>query len=219
LVTGEQVGLAVNQRIVVALEESEEFYVSSVEEITPEEVFISVPYRRRMPLMLSRGDRVKVEFPGNNEYFSFMTAVTGRREEGVLLYSLAFPEKIKRIQRRRDVRLAVLLDVAYAPLPEGDGAAAFKEAKALDLSAGGLRLVTEQEHPPGTMLLVKFRLPLRKESFETVTKAEVVRTEPVMLEKRRLFHLGLKFVDLPQAHRDKIFSFIFWKMMEQARLR
>lgn len=219
MVIKERVGLTVNQRIVVALEDSEEFYVSSVEEIASEEVFISVPYRRRMSLMLSRGDSVRVEFPGDSEYFSFVTTVTGRREEGVLLYSLAFPEKIERIQRRRDVRLAVLLDVAYAPLPEGDAAADFKETKALDLSAGGLRLVTGQEYSPGTLLLVKFRLPLRKDFFETVTKAEVLRTEPVMLEKKRLFHLGLKFIDLPQAHRDKIFSFIFWRMMEQARLR
>ncbi|MEW6572630.1 MAG: flagellar brake domain-containing protein [Bacillota bacterium] len=217
--TYEQVGLAVNQRIIVALEGSGEYYVSSVEDITSEEVFISVPYRRQIPLMLSRGDRVRVEFSGDNECFAFVTAVTGRREEGILLYSLAFPDEIERIQRRRDVRLAVMLDVAYALAPEGDAAAVFKEAKALDLSAGGIRLVTDQDYPPGTFLLVKFRLPMRNDFFETVTKAEVIRTEPVVLEKKRLHHLGLKFIDMPQAHKDKIFSYIFWKMMEQARLR
>ncbi|MEW6447623.1 MAG: flagellar brake domain-containing protein [Bacillota bacterium] len=217
--TKEHVGLAVNQHILVALEDSEDFYVSSVEDITAEEVFISLPYRRQMPLMLSRGDRIKVEFSGDNECFSFLTTVTGRREEGVLLYSIAFPEEIRRIQRRRDVRLAVLLDVAYAPLPEGDAAVVYQESKALDLSAGGIRLVTEYEYPPGTLMLVKFRLPMRKDFFETVAKAEVIRTEAVLLDRKRLYHLGLKFLDLPQAHKDKIFSFIFWKMMEQARLK
>lgn len=219
MVTQEQVGLAVNQRILVALEGSEDLYASSVEDITSEEVFISVPYRRQIPLMLSRGDRVKVQFSGDNECFSFVTAVTGRREEGILLYSIAFPDEIRRIQRRRDVRLAVLLDVAYAPAPIGDEAAVFKEAKALDLSAGGIRLVTEHEYPPGASLLVKFRLPMRNDFFETVSKAEVMRTEAVVLDKKKLYHLGLKFVDLPQSHKDKIFSYIFWKMMEQARLK
>lgn len=219
MLTKEQIGLAINQRVLVALEGSDEYYVSSVEDITADAVFIAVPYRRQVPLVLSRGDRVTVQFTGENECFAFNTTVISRREDRILLYGLAFPEEIKRIQRRRDVRLCVMLDIQYAEVPEGDAAPVFKPGQALDLSAGGMRLVCEKEYPPGTVLLVKFRLPLRGGFFETVTKAEVVRTEPVALEKKRLYHSGVKFLDMPQNHRDKIFSYIFWKMMEQARLR
>lgn len=219
MLTMEQVGFSVNQRIQVALENSDEYYVSSVEDITADAVFIAVPYRQQMPLVLSPGDRVKVQLPGTGECFSFTTTVTGRREEGVLLYSLAFPEEIKRIQRRRDVRLPVLLNVFYAEVPEGDASPVFKETKALDLSAGGLRLVTEEAYPPGTQLIVKFRLPVRNNFIETVTRARVIRQEPVVFEKRRLYHLGIEFLDLPQSQKDKIFSYIFWKMMKQNRLR
>jgi len=219
LLTREQIGLSVNQRILVALEGTDEYYVSSVEDITADEVFISVPYRRQVPLLLSRGDRVTVQFTGENECFAFNTTVTTRREDKILLYGLAFPDEIKRIQRRRDVRLSIILDVQYAEAPEGDAEPVFRAGQALDISAGGMRLVCEKEYPPGTVLLVKFRLPLRNSFFETAARAEVVRTEPVALEKKRLYHSGIKFLDMPQNHRDKIFSYIFWKMMEQARLR
>lgn len=219
MLTKEQIGLAINQRIMVALEGTDEYYVSSVEDITADTVYIAVPYRRQVPLMLSPGDRVTVQFTGENECFSFTTTVTDRREDRILLYGLAFPDEIKRIQRRRDVRLCLLMDVQYAEVPEGDTEPVFKAGQALDISAGGMRLVCDKEYPLGTVLLVKFRLPLRNSFFETVARAEVVRTEPVALEKKRLYHCGVKFLDMPQSHKDKIFSFIFWKMMEQARLR
>ena len=89
----------------------------------------------------------------------------------------------------------------------------------LDLSAGGLRLVTEEAYPPGTQLVVKFRLPVRNTFIETVTKARVIRQEPVVFEKKMVYHLGVEFIGLPQNQKDKIFSYIFWKMMEQNRLR
>ncbi|MEW6172056.1 MAG: PilZ domain-containing protein [Bacillota bacterium] len=214
-----QVGLSVSQRIEIALVGIPDYFVSIVEDITADEIFIGVPYRGLAPLVLSPGDRVKVNFPGDGEMFTFESMVTGRREAGVPLYGLTFPEKIERIQRRRDVRLFALHEIQYAEVPTGREPPAFKKAKALDISAGGLRLVAENEYPPGTILLVKFTLPMRNSHLETLTRARVVRKEPILLDNQQLFHLGLEFVDLPQSQKDKIFSYIFWKMMEQSRLR
>ncbi|MEW6181672.1 MAG: PilZ domain-containing protein [Bacillota bacterium] len=214
-----QVGLSVSQRIQIALVGIPDYFVSVVEDITANEIFIAVPYRGLAPLVLSPGDRVKVNFPGDGELFTFESTVTGKRESGIALYGLSFPEKVERIQRRRDVRLFVLHEVYYAEVPAGKEQPVFKKAKALDISAGGLRLVAENDYPLGTILLIRFTLPMRNNALETFTKAKVVRQEPILLDKQRLFHLGLEFIDLPQGQKDKIFSYIFWKMMEQSRLR
>jgi len=212
-----QVGLSINQRIRVALANSDEYYTSSVEDITADRLFIAVPLRRRIPLTLSRGDQVRVQFTGDGECFSFVTTVTGRREEGVVLYGLAFPEQVERVQRRREVRLSLLMDVFYAEVPEGDDPPVFKETKALDLSASGMRLVTKEGYVPGTYLIVRFTLPMQNSSFEVAAKARVVRQEPVVIDREMLYHVGVKFVDLTQSQRDRIFSYIFWRMMEDRR--
>ena len=214
----EQVGLSVSQRIEIALEGTEDYYVSAVQDITTDAIYIAVPYRGHVPLVFSEGDKVKVQFTGGSELFSFESTVVGRREDRVLLYGLSFPEKIKRIQRRRDVRLCALHDVFYAEIPESEEPPVFKQTKALDLSASGMRLVMEEKYHPGTQLLLKFKLPVRNTFIETVTRALVRRQEPILLDGKRLYHLGVEFIDLPQNQKDKIFSYIFWKMMEQKRL-
>lgn len=211
--------LAVSQRIQVAREESEEYYVSTVEDITDDAIFIALPYRQRHPLLLEAGDRVKVLFPGKNECFCFSTTVKSRLEEGkVILYALALPSTIKRIQRRRDVRLYETMEVFFAPYREGEEPD-FKPTLALDFSAGGIRIASPKPYEPGTTLWIKFSLPLRNEEFTLATPARVVRCEPVMLEGRKLYHLGMEFLNLSRSQKDKIFSYVFWRMMEQRRLR
>ncbi|RJX20243.1 MAG: flagellar brake protein [Ammonifex sp.] len=215
----ERISLSINQRIEVSLEGSEEYYVSAVEDITSDMIFIAVPYRNQTPLMFSEGDRVLVNYTGDSELFSFTSTVVGRRQDKVLLYGISFPEKIQRVQRRRDVRLCILHDVFCAEIPQEDEPPVFKKTKALDISASGLRLVTDKPFAVGTRLLVKFKLPVRDAFYETETKAEVKRQEPILIDNQMVYHLGMEFIGLPQSQKDKIFSYIFWKMMEQKRLQ
>jgi c-di-GMP-binding flagellar brake protein YcgR len=215
----ERVTLTISQRIEVSLEGTEEYYVSAVEDITADTIYIAVPYRSQIPLLLSEGDRVNVKYIGDSELFFFETSVVGRREDKVLLFGISFPEKLKRVQRRRDVRLCTLHDVFYAEIPEENERPVFKHANALDLSAGGLRLVTDKPFEVGTRLQLKFQLPVRDTFYEIATKAQVKRQEPILMDNQRVYHLGLEFLELPQNQKDKIFSYIFWKMMEQKRLQ
>ncbi|MGO0121714.1 flagellar brake protein [Desulfothermobacter acidiphilus] len=210
--------LTVSQRVQVARAGEEDYYVSTVEDITDEAIFIALPYRQRSPLMLEVGDRVKVLFPGESECFWFSSTVRARLEEGkVILYALTLPTTVKRVQRRRDVRLYETMPVEFAPYREGEEPA-WQPTLALDLSAGGVRIASPRAYEPGSTLWVRFRLPLRNEELEIATPARVARCEPVVLEGKRLYHLGLEFLQLSRSQKDKIFSYVFWRMMEKRRL-
>ncbi len=81
----------------------------------------------------------------------------------------------------------------------------------INLSEGGLYIRTAAPLPVGTMLNLRFTLPLDKEPIDA--SAVVVRGAPLGSEGDAEPGMGLSFTALPDRDRQKIRNFVQWEMM------
>lgn len=137
--------------------------------------------------------------------------------------------------------MPVEFDVYYA-LRDRPGR---RSARANDLSAGGLRISTDEDLIRGSVLDLDFRLPddflseltIEKEVFEQTPfglRSDSVKTQPPPFEPIRISAMvlstfystatkklahGTKFVDVPDETREELQRFIHLWQLHQIRLR
>jgi hypothetical protein len=144
-------------------------------------------------------------------------------------------------QKRSSFRMPVEFDVLYTL----DGRTGRRHGTATDLSAGGLRLSTDEDFIKGSMLQLDFTLPhefiselsIEKEVFKQTPfglRPEAVKTAPQPFAPMRMrgmvlstFFLpatkslahGLKFVDIDPETQEELQRFIHLWQLHQIRLR
>lgn len=211
--------LFLNQNIDVSKEGSNEWYASSIQDIRDGKLFIAIPARATYKLIIHNKEKVYVNFVQNNTFFRFTTTCLGLIEDNISLYCLDEPKEIKRIQRRRNVRAAATMDVYYS-LDAQAIKPVFQKTTALDISGGGLRISTSEPVKVGTTMHLRFSLPGVKAPAEFSTRCRVMRCEPVEVNgNKRIYHLGLDFLDITRTEQDKIVQYVFSLMIKQNRLR
>lgn len=203
-----------SQRITVTRSEDDRLeFVSSIENIGPGGIDISVPLRNQVPLELRRGDPVYLKVPMSSFSLEFETRVKSFKSENIILITLEHPEDFKRVQRRGSVRFKILLNIFVAPFPADGEEPVYTEATALDLSAGGMEIMTPQHYSMDSKLLVGFTLEIDKNNARNfLTKSVVRRVTPVSAKK---YKIGVQFLDLSTSDSDKIFRYIFKKSSEK----
>ena len=138
-------------------------------------------------------------------------------------------------QKRSAFRMPVEFDVIYTL----EGRPGRRTARANDLSAGGLRLATDEDLPRGSMLSVDFRLPdeflaemtVEKEVYEQTPfglRPQTVRVQPPGFQPMHMratvlmpfydpgekkFAYGMKFVSTPEEVQEELQRFIhLWQI-------
>jgi c-di-GMP-binding flagellar brake protein YcgR len=113
------------------------------------------------------------------------------------------------LHRRHYARVSVSLPVEFSL--EGEGAA--REGSALDLGAGGMRLVASYDIPAHAVIQVKFRLPGSDRSIRARGRAVV----SAFLAAEKTFHHGIAFMAIDPDDRGAVLEFI--EAQEQRRNR
>lgn len=190
-------------------------YWSSVVDASGQFINIEIPIRRDGMLSLSVGQLVSVRFdrPGDAVYL-FDTVVAEVRDDERAPYALARPVVIDQRPHRADVRLALVLEAEYQLTDEGRDEVHF--AKVVDLSAGGIGLITDREHEIGDELHVKVRLPgpddvLDVESTVTIRSRTIYGRTP---SGAVLNLYGLQFTDVSNQVRDRILATVIWNLTQ-----
>jgi c-di-GMP-binding flagellar brake protein YcgR len=144
-------------------------------------------------------------------------------------------------QKRSSFRMPVQFDVLYAL----EGREGRRHGRVNDLSAGGLRLSSDEDLLPGSILELDFRLPdeflselqIEKEVIEQTPfgpRAEVVKVQPPPFapvhvrakvlstffdrEARTLAH-GVMFVDLEETTKEELQRFVHLWQLNRIRER
>jgi c-di-GMP-binding flagellar brake protein YcgR len=209
-------GLQINQNIRVTRAGEEEWYVSSVQDLSESEFSISIPTRGHHPLNLQRGDQVKISFITQASRFEFETKVTGWHYDNIPMYALLLPKKMKRVQLREFVRIPIMMDAYYAEVP-GDGEEpVFVKCASLDLSGGGMKLLLQKDYPAGAKLIIKFNIPSKNGVEEMEVTGSVIRNWPA--ENSNSYQVAIQFLKISRRQQDAIVRFVLAKMSEQRRL-
>jgi c-di-GMP-binding flagellar brake protein YcgR len=101
--------------------------------------------------------------------------------------------------RRRYVRVPVSIAVPY----EREGVVGPKNGRASDLGGGGIRLATDEDLPLGSVLLMRFKLPLGER--EVLARGRIVLSF-YNAEEKRFFH-GIAFTQIDPRDQDEIVRF------------
>ena len=187
-------------------------YACSVVEADGSTIWIDLPIRRDGMLHLERGQLVSVRFdrPGDAAYL-FDTVVSDLRDDDHAPFGLAVPVTIDRRPHRSAARLPLVLDAHF----EVDGGATGL-AKVVDLSAGGVGLICEEELAEGTVLTVRCALP-GPDGDVPIEQRAVVRT--VSMYGRTpggttLHHYGMAFVGGDDDLREQILTSVIWNLTQ-----
>ncbi len=144
------------------------------------------------------------------------------------VYRVARPSLMQRQQRRRFVRLSCNLSALYwrlerkFPHPTGKRCAAGllssmveqqpgTEARVLNISGGGLKLLAPEHLPLGTRLLLQLQLDA-PEARMLVAEGIIERVQPVDPKYRNRFQIGVSFSAIHRGARERIIRYIFRRL-------
>ncbi|EJO5346007.1 PilZ domain-containing protein [Clostridium botulinum] len=208
----------VNNR--VEIEWDDGYYKSIIQDLSEDNIYISIPCNEGKYLPLNRNDKITVFYFHGEKIFKFKTIVTGRKVDKILLISLKRPQKMKRIQRRNFVRINLILKTYGALINNrkdlkeiyyGNSCNTefdFFDANIIDISGGGVKLSTKKEIDFGEEIIVN--IPFDKKD-NTVVKGKIIRKQ----KEKENYIYGVKFLDIDALTREKIIKFIFSKMRKQ----
>ncbi|MFD3157466.1 flagellar brake protein [Haloimpatiens sp. FM7330] len=209
----------VNNKVKIQLNDEE--YLSNVQDVKDEYIGISIPVNNGSYVSLSVGSRVDVVYYEERCLYEFTTRVIGRRKDNIPIILLAYPENIKKVQRRRFVRINHLQDIKFLEIDSDvnnnlvqdfydDKCNDVHKAILVDISGGGCRINTSYNINLNDDILIK--MPIKKR--EMVIKCKVVRVDK---GEDGSNICGIIFLNLCNREREAIIQYIFQIMREQRK--
>jgi len=197
---------------------------SIIREVNDDNLAIGVPMKKNEQVALQEGATYNFRAVLDDGLYYFMSEVLGTESSGnVMLYIISRPQQVQRRQRRNYFRVPCALEARYLEI-SGDGSRSAPEewlqaetALVINLSGGGLMLVTGRELPVGTVLLLRLSLQSKNEKKEVQVKGKILRVHPLKMGRARRYRYGVQFFDLNEKDRDKIIRYIFTILRERLR--
>jgi c-di-GMP-binding flagellar brake protein YcgR len=197
--------IRINQRITIAKEKSpDDWFDSVIQGVSLREFHIGMPYKKANPLLLYKGEWVRIIISLKAEKFEFKCLVTGRRFDNIPLFTLAMPTSYIRVQLRQFVRLATMLDLSYSEIIK-DKEPEYIKTHTLDISGGGLRFLSKKNYPLNTLLTMKLDLP----EFDDFTVTGVVIRSVAVLGVG--YHVMVNYTDISVNTQDLLIRYILSK--------
>lgn len=206
----------VNQLFTIMLSKDPESpqFQSRIEEVNSKHMVCAMPMIKGRPLILQLGVKFYGKAIIDGTVYFFTSRLLDKKIFPLPVWIIDFPFDIQRIQQRSFVRVDTMLPVEMSPMAEENDEALDTGAplKVLtkDISGGGAQLVLHEPVEIGTRLSLVIEVP-GMEPIETI--GEVVRVEKPKND-RELFWIGIKFLDIQEALRNKLIRFIFKRQLE-----
>jgi len=185
-------------------------YLSKVEEIIDDVTFIiSKPIWGRQFINLQVGDIIKVAYFREEALYYFKAKVLEelRSRETMSAKVVAMSDRYK-IQRRNYYRLSIIIPVIMTYLEEKEQVT--KNCSTVDISGGGVRLLTDQKLQRGTEAWLYINIPgIERHAI----KASVIRSIPSARDIK-LYETALEYKHIDQPVRDIIIKYIFDKQRQ-----
>jgi c-di-GMP-binding flagellar brake protein YcgR len=204
-------GLAVT----IEISGPEEAFPSRVEEVRGEYLVVGTPMHRREYVKLAVGQRLLLSVNRRSNPYFFETTVVGEEwADGQQQTLLRRPADNAGIALRATVRVPVTISDGqfwwegpngkFGPTTSG---------QLVDLSAGGMQVVTKTGLPVGGRVLCRFTLS--RQLGHVMVDARVLRdyqrTSDVGVTSHRAH---LQFVDVTDKDRDRLIKFVFQRERE-----
>jgi c-di-GMP-binding flagellar brake protein YcgR len=207
----------VNQRFTIMLSKNpgSPQFQSRIEEVASDHIVCAMPMIKGRPLILQQGVKFYGKTIIDGIVYFFTSKLLDKKIFPLPVWIIDLPYDIQRIQQRSFVRVDAMLPVELRQIAEEspknlDNSIPLK-VLTKDISGGGAQLILNEPVKIGTRLTLIIEVP-DMEAIETI--GEVIRVEKPK-QDRDIFWIGIKFLDLQEAFRNKLIRFIFRKQLEQ----
>jgi c-di-GMP-binding flagellar brake protein YcgR len=217
--------LQLNQAVQVQIQGQEELVFAMVTSLTTEQIVLRFPELAHLPEEYAVGVPVQIRCRNRSALVIAATEITAlERSQPSMI--IAQPKRYETIQQRRlyrvDVDFPCSLEVVATANPDSKGAKD-DDARVLDLSTGGARILTHSPVGVGDLLQLKITprvgrsamvaaLGLSDELIEL--RARVVRVGLVPGETGVKYSLAVGFADLSTRFEDRLVDLIFNLQLE-----
>lgn len=214
--------------------DSRPLYISQVENLFSNGDFeIDMPIYQRQLILLHNGHRYKFLFYGDKYNYEAIVIVKDRyKADNRYLVRVQLVTQPEKVQRREYYRCCTTFEIKFHDLAEAEinspqFSVIMKQYNAIDLekimmhglvmdiSGGGMKMVTRFPNEPGSYKRILFERPLEGEMVSFDVCGQILscnlRKDTVSRYENRL-----KFINLDQDSREKIIRFIF---EEERKLR
>lgn len=201
------------------------YYRSAVQEIAADHIVIAMPMRQRQQLHLARDSIWDFRLALRGSLCYFRSRCLGQRREGeLILFLIAWPREVKRVQRRRHFRSPCSFDAHYWVLAKPGEVPLERPAEQLgepetavivDISGGGLQFVASAQLPIGAALLMALYLESRDTKEILYVKGKIIWLGLNRQEGVPRYRHALEYAGIPESLREKIVGFIFTLTREQ----
>ncbi|MBQ3514844.1 MAG: flagellar brake domain-containing protein [Lachnospiraceae bacterium] len=193
-------------------------YISKVLEMDNDyEMKIAMPIQGGKIIPLSVGESLTACFYSNlGAMYECKINITDRYKDGnIFILEIEIASQLKKVQRRNFYRYTCMLAMQYIVLPEDadeaelmeSGSEVWKQALAMDVSGGGIRIASKVKEEEGTYIEIKLPLVNGKERTMLYVKAKIIRALPS--SQTGVYELRAEFVDILEADREEIIKYIF----------
>lgn len=195
----------------------DDIYTCDVQDMKDGYLAVSIPIRDKHYLPLQKGERIDVLYYEGTCLYEFSSVVSARQRSNIPLIWVVIPEKFKKIQRRKYVRVSVLLNTKCAVISkdfllnkDNFSKLKFFEGTVVDLSGGGLRMITKYKIERDTNLLMALPFP----DGGILIEGKAMRVDQ---DEMKNIVCGINFVDLKASEQEKIIGYVFKIMKEQMK--
>lgn len=196
-----QGSLLSNMNLKMRLNFSQKTYATKLIDWVRDELVFDAPLDQLDWVLLNKGTRVTITFITKLAIFTAeVEIVSSHKKNGAISYTSKLLTPLIREQQRDSFRLDVLLDLTYQLLPEEDkeyilSALPHYKGTILNLSMGGMCMISSKRLPKGSHLKLKF---------------ELVNTE--LLLTGEVLYIGEKNATGSYTHRIK---FIYLELQDE----
>jgi|GEM_PF-5527359 len=222
--------LKVNMRLLVLDKKNSSTYKSTVQEINPENIAISVPMNDMHGRLPKDSLILKFFVYVDDAVITFSGAIVGgKADEKIPLYLIAWPQSYERYQRREYFRQPCVLDACYWLLPpEMQDPQSFDpdvvlslgephQATVVDISGGGLRLASKTKHEEDDLLAFCLQLQGGKGKKDVWVQGRVIRCFSPVQERQRVYQYAVHYCGIKEKTKEEIIRFIFTLMRRKLK--
>lgn len=189
--------------------------LSRVENVAGDRLWVAMPMRAGMFIPLPVSTPVSVQIKREDALYVLPARVQGCRLQPCPMLELIPTGEIDRQQRRRHVRLQIVLVPALAALVADDGTETRLPATVVNVSGGGALVRTRQTIEVGQRLRLAIELPPPGGPIDCLS--EILRVTVQRAERGYYYEASTHFLDLADRERDRITKFIFHFQSRMAR--
>lgn len=205
-------------------------YYSQVYDIVSEdEIKIAMPMEKGKIILLSIGSVYKLSFFSKNSIYQCEGKILDRYKSNNIFVLVVEPvSSLKKAQRREYYRLSCVMPAEFREMTEKEieydyveeivenakdpdaeeQELAFQKATIVDISGGGLRLISELPVEASKYILIKVRIPIRflVKQFHLVGYVLQATKVPGEITK---YEIRLQFEKISKEERETIIKYIF----------